>query len=193
MSWQHWRTPEGRAGFTKKRAETAGWTDDRVELFRKLYSEGLSHSKIGTELDITRSASIGKAHRLGLETRERLTAAPRSKKRKAAGIDSGGGLATKIKFKIQRPPVLKPTEKRELRPDQSHDAVLFSERRERGEDNPGACAWPLWNDKTPADERKCCGSLAAAGHSYCPRHHRIAYVKPTDQRRGGWRNYSRLG
>lgn len=44
------------------------WTDDRVELLRKLVAEGLSCSQIAAEIGgITRNAVIGKMHRLGLE------------------------------------------------------------------------------------------------------------------------------
>ena len=43
------------------------WTDDRVEILKKLWAEGLSASQIARELgDVTRNAVIGKVHRLGL-------------------------------------------------------------------------------------------------------------------------------
>ena len=46
------------------------WTDERVELLKKLWSDGLSASQIATELGgITRNAVIGKVHRLGLSGR----------------------------------------------------------------------------------------------------------------------------
>ena len=47
------------------------WTDERVELLRKLWLEGLSASQIASELSngITRNAVIGKVHRLGLSGR----------------------------------------------------------------------------------------------------------------------------
>jgi len=46
------------------------WTEERLEKFRRLYDEGLSHSKIAAEMGgITRNASIGKAARLGLPSR----------------------------------------------------------------------------------------------------------------------------
>ena len=44
-----------------------GWTDERVELLKKLWADGLSASQIAAELGgITRNAVIGKVHRLGL-------------------------------------------------------------------------------------------------------------------------------
>ena len=47
--------------------EMPTWTDDRVELLKKRWGESLSASQIAAELGgITRSAVIGKVHRLGL-------------------------------------------------------------------------------------------------------------------------------
>ena len=46
------------------------WNDERVELLKRLWSEGLSASQIASELGgITRNAVIGKVHRLGLSGR----------------------------------------------------------------------------------------------------------------------------
>jgi GcrA cell cycle regulator len=59
------------------------WTDERVELLKKLWSDGLSASQIAAELGgITRNAVIGKVHRLGLAGRAKspTSAAPRPRK-----------------------------------------------------------------------------------------------------------------
>ncbi|MCR9127042.1 MAG: GcrA cell cycle regulator [Rhodobacteraceae bacterium] len=46
------------------------WTDERVELLRKMWSDGQSASQIAKELGgVTRNAVIGKVHRLGLSNR----------------------------------------------------------------------------------------------------------------------------
>ncbi len=46
------------------------WTDERVELLKKMWSEGQSASQIAKELgSVTRNAVIGKVHRLGLSNR----------------------------------------------------------------------------------------------------------------------------
>jgi len=46
------------------------WTDERVELLKKLWADGLSASQIATKLgEVTRNAVIGKVHRLGLAGR----------------------------------------------------------------------------------------------------------------------------
>lgn len=65
---------------------TIGWTDERVELLKKLWSDGLSASQIAAELGgITRNAVIGKVHRLGLSNRgPGANGVPR-----APGLDDG--------------------------------------------------------------------------------------------------------
>lgn len=46
------------------------WTDDRVEVLKKMWTEGQSASQIAKELGgVTRNAVIGKVHRLGLSNR----------------------------------------------------------------------------------------------------------------------------
>ena len=46
------------------------WNDERVELLKKMWSEGQSASQIAKELgNVTRNAVIGKVHRLGLSNR----------------------------------------------------------------------------------------------------------------------------
>src|SRR3990170_2817066 len=66
------------------------WTDERVELLRKLWSEGLSASQIAAQLgSVTRNAVIGKVHRLKLSSRGRTTAAaPRQKKTSQGAVGS---------------------------------------------------------------------------------------------------------
>ena len=55
-----------------------GWTDERVEQLKGLWSEGLSASQIARALGgISRNAVIGKVHRLGLAGRAAPTRAER--------------------------------------------------------------------------------------------------------------------
>jgi len=57
------------------------WTDERVELLKKMWGEGQSASQIAKELGgVTRNAVIGKVHRLGLSNRAGGTAAPAAAK-----------------------------------------------------------------------------------------------------------------
>ncbi|MGZ8349921.1 MAG: GcrA family cell cycle regulator [Allosphingosinicella sp.] len=46
------------------------WTDERIERLRELWSQGVTASQIADELGgVSRNAVIGKAHRLGLQSR----------------------------------------------------------------------------------------------------------------------------
>lgn len=46
------------------------WTDERVEIVTKLWSEGLTASAIGRRIGVTKNAIVGKVHRLGLPARQ---------------------------------------------------------------------------------------------------------------------------
>ena len=55
------------------------WTDDRVEILKKLWVEGQSASQIAKELGgVTRNAVIGKVHRLGLSNRATSSSSSKS-------------------------------------------------------------------------------------------------------------------
>ena len=46
------------------------WTDERVEMLKQLWTDGLSASQIARKMGgVTRNAVIGKVHRLGLSGR----------------------------------------------------------------------------------------------------------------------------
>src|SRR5881227_2604841 len=67
--------------------EAMSWTDERVEILKKLWADGLSASQIAAELGgVTRNAVIGKVHRLGLSGRAKSTsnASPRPRKPRSA-------------------------------------------------------------------------------------------------------------
>ena len=60
------------------------WTDERVEVLKKMWGEGQSASVIAKELGgVTRNAVIGKVHRLGLSNRVTSTTAKPAVKEKA--------------------------------------------------------------------------------------------------------------
>ena len=65
-----------------------GWTEERVELLKKLWLEGLSASQIAGVLGegVTRNAVIGKVHRLKLSGRAKpASSAPRVRQCATAG------------------------------------------------------------------------------------------------------------
>ena len=65
------------------------WTDERVELLKKLWAEGLSARQIADQLGgVTRNAVIGKVHRLGLSGRA-TTSRPKTMRPRKKRVDSG--------------------------------------------------------------------------------------------------------
>ncbi len=84
-----------------------GWTEERVELLKKLWLEGLSASQIAGVLGegVTRNAVIGKVHRLKLSGRAkpassapRVRQAPRPAARRVASPSSSGGMRSNSGF-----------------------------------------------------------------------------------------------
>src|SRR3989440_2851224 len=58
------------AGIARAGELRMAWNDERVDLLKKLWSDGLSASQIAGRLGgVTRNAVIGKVHRLGLSGR----------------------------------------------------------------------------------------------------------------------------
>ncbi|MGB7286060.1 MAG: GcrA family cell cycle regulator [Salaquimonas sp.] len=67
------------------------WTDERVDILRKLWTEGLSASQIAAELGgVTRNAVIGKVHRLGLSGRAKGSNQSTGGRRKTAQAKPAG-------------------------------------------------------------------------------------------------------
>lgn len=84
------------------------WTDERVELLKKMWSEGQSASQIAKELGgVTRNAVIGKVHRLGLSNRAGATPAPAEAK----------PVEPKTQAKAKAPPKPAPANKPEPAPE----------------------------------------------------------------------------
>jgi GcrA cell cycle regulator len=166
-----------------------GWTDERVELLARLWSEGLSASQIAAQLgDVTRNAVIGKVHRLGLSGRAKPNGAasqqerPRPKVVRAvppAGFQgvASGGAAQNGSGMAGQTSVSTVAEVLEL----EDVAVPPSERVTIMELRDSMCRWPL-GDPTTA-EFGYCGTRSITGLPYCTHHARIAYQPATDRRR----------
>ena len=85
------------------------WTDERVELLKKMWGEGQSASQIAKELGgVTRNAVIGKVHRLGLSNRatsgSATKAAPKEAKNAASKPKAAPKKAPKPKPDIKAQP-----------------------------------------------------------------------------------------
>lgn len=157
------------------------WTDERVELLKKLWSDGLSASQIAAELGgITRNAVIGKVHRLGLSGRAKSasTAAPRQRKARSSAhmlrmprgsIRGNTALAHAYDYEVEATPEL------------IENIIPIGQRRTLLELTEQTCRWPIGDPGT--SEFFFCGGNALTGLPYCAYHSRIAHQPASERRR----------
>ena len=130
------------------------WTYERIEKLKQLWEEGLTASRIASELgDITRNAVIGKAHRLGLSGR-------------MAAKSSSSGISIIRKKKIN---IFKTQKIIEITPksDEPMNPTAFRDIKD------GLCRWPLGEPEN--SNFKFCGRTTNEGFVYCQSHHKQAY------------------
>ncbi len=162
------------------------WNDERVELLKKLWTDGLSASQIAGELGgVTRNAVIGKVHRLGLSGRAKspaASAAPRQRKVPAPRQPVRTTSIPQVRGNVALAPMvfsetyLQPA----LRP-QAEVVVPMSRRVQIMELKEAMCKWPI-GDPTQADFVYC-GADCSFGTPYCTHHSAIAYQPAADRRR----------
>jgi GcrA cell cycle regulator len=176
------------------------WTDERVELLKKLWMEGLSASQIAAELSdgVTRNAVIGKVHRLKLSARAkpasstpRARSTPRPAPRRVAspGGSHGASVAGMIKRTVMRTQVmgataLAATEEMEVEAYVAPAAELYIPEAERIgllSLNEHTCKWPIGDPLTP--DFYFCGRESEEGHPYCEFHSRRAYHQVEKRKR----------
>lgn len=164
------------------------WTEERVELLKRLWAEGLSASQIAGQMGgVTRNAVIGKVHRLGLSGRTKSGAAPspQPRPRKAARSPSHP-LTHRPAAAGNAAPAFMPAPQAEPEPERDialdDDVVIpMSERVTIMELRDTMCRWPMGDPTTP--EFRFCGAKAAASLPYCAHHCRIAYQPAAERRR----------
>jgi GcrA cell cycle regulator len=162
------------------------WTDERVELLRKLWLEGLSASQIAGQLanGITRNAVIGKVHRLGLSGRVKAQAAPstrvRLKQQQPQRVMSTRSSGTMMRGNTALALKAEPFE--HLMPRPETIVIPMSERVTILDLKEAMCRWPH-GDPTSMEFRYCGAKKAVTGEGpYCSYHTRMAY-QPIQERR----------
>ncbi len=175
------------------------WTDERVELLRRLWSEGLSASQIAAQIGgVSRNAVIGKVHRLKLSGRGKQTSAqPRAKKpvpvaqsarstssarttspggssRISSHTHAVGATALKADYQVQAIAATVLEFAPALTPPVSK-ALKLVELSER------TCKWPI-GDPLAVDFNFCGNDSGDAG-PYCQFHAKMAYQPASDRRR----------
>ena len=182
------------------------WTDDRVEVLKKMWGEGQSASQIAKELGgVTRNAVIGKVHRLGLSNRTTTnTAAKADAKPKAAPK-----APAKQKVEMRTEPAIKPVDPnlpksnlparkmiipagQPLPPQPSANEISPEALAKVNEIEKKAkkltlmeltertCKWPVGDPAT--EDFWFCGLIVQQGKPYCEAHVGVAF-QPMSARR----------
>lgn len=168
------------------------WTDERVELLRKLWAEGLSASQIAAQLGaVSRNAVIGKVHRLKLSSRGRSTTSQTRTKKASQGASvtkaaarptpptrtittSIGATALQADFDAQ------PVARHYIRPAENV-VVPISRRLKLVQLSERTCKWP--NGDPLSEDFNFCGNDSADTGPYCTYHSRIAFQPAAERRR----------
>ena len=153
-----------------------GWTDERVELLKKLWQDGLSASQIAKQLGgVTRNAVIGKVHRLGLSGRaapskpaRTVFKAPRPARPAAAAPSAPRRLAEPVS------PQVAPTPVRYVEEAPGSATVLTL--------GAHMCKWPIGDPSL--DSFTFCGRRSGEG-PYCLEHSEVAYQPTQAKKRTG--------
>ncbi len=173
------------------------WTEQRIEMLRKLWGQGQTASQIATLLGgVTRNAVIGKAHRLGLTGRPSPikregteAAAPRRKpaaqRRQQPAV---AAMPAPRHAVAQTPATTVPTEPRYSAPAPEMTETRIepvvaqtkapSAPRVAAQAGSKSCSWPVGDPKQPGFH--FCGDAAEAGRPYCAHHCGIAYHRKSE-------------
>lgn len=173
------------------------WTDERVELLRKLWADGLSASQIAAQMGgVSRNAVIGKVHRLKLSGRGKQTSSqPRVKK----PASSGGGtrVSSSPRPSSSGPRVSSHTHSigaTALKADYEVRAVSATvlefvpalvapepKRIKLVELSERTCKWPIGDPLS--QEFAFCGHESGDTGPYCQFHAKMAYQPASERRR----------
>ncbi|MBS0234951.1 MAG: GcrA cell cycle regulator [Proteobacteria bacterium] len=157
------------------------WTDERVELLKRLWSEGLSASQIAGRLgSVTRNAVIGKVHRLGLSGRATTSRMkshrPRTRmasvKRPAKPRFAQSGNPAVRALYMDAEAYVAPAEEIE---------IPLAERKTIQTLGECSCRWPIGDPQTP--EFHFCGRTKVPLLPYCEVHARRAFQPVAPRRR----------
>ena len=190
----------------KERSAGMNWTDERVELLKKLWSDGLSASQIAAQLGgVSRNAVIGKVHRLKLSGRGKTTkATPRTKKPVETVVNNGTqapratrttpvqpvAAAVAAASKSQ-PSTIGATALKldfvadavsEVEEQPSTDVVVpMSRHLSLLQLSENTCKWPVGDPLS--DDFYFCGADAGDSGPYCAFHAKLAFQPVSERRR----------
>ena len=187
-----------------------GWTDERVEMLKQLWTEGLSASQIADRMGgVSRNAVIGKVHRLKLESRAKSTVGAVSAPLQASERPAPQPRYAEIevsetvvspRFVPQQPSVTQRSMPRtmgatalKMEPDDEHELMAQESLQTSGEVVPIArkltlvqltentCKWPVGDPLKP--DFHFCGNSARDSSPYCAYHAKLAFQPASERRR----------
>lgn len=165
-------------------ADTFDWNDETIAKLRELWAAGLSGSAIGLKMNISKSAVVGKAHRLNLpmrrspikrsvESSERKPRPPR--RAKGATLPPLGSMAAPA------PPAAPVASAAPPAPPAEPDEGASAPRAMlRYIDSRSACCWPIGEPGSKAF-RYCADPIVKMGRPYCAHHTALSTVEKQTQ------------
>lgn len=182
------------------------WTDERVQLLKKLWVDGQSASQIAKELGgVTRNAVIGKVHRLGLSnrtagsgtksdapTKAEASLAPTSKPKaipkpevvaKPVGPEAAAPIPMRKAIIPAGQPLPPQPSANEISPEALAKVTEIEKKSKKLsllELTERTCKWPVGDPAT--EEFWFCGLATKAGKPYCEAHVGVAF-QPMSARR----------
>ena len=149
----------------------SGWNDERVELLKTLWADGLSASQIASKIgSFTRNAVIGKVHRLGLAGRATTSRVRTARPRTTAGLFPARPARPTGSRSRQPARVIPRVIRLRALPDlgPAPDGVIGI-----AELQDDMCRWPVGD---PMEQGfHFCGRHKSAGVPYCEHHAASAY------------------
>lgn len=146
--------------------QSIGWSEDRETQLVEMWQSGLTGSQIAKRLGgVTRSAVIGKVHRMGMARKTNLglarkLGAKKSRKRK-------GAKRPVLKFGRERTEA--PVKPSPLPPEREKPAQLFH----LADLEDHQCRY--YDGDPKQSDGGYCGCATATGSSYCAEHHAVVY------------------
>ncbi len=161
------------------------WNDERVELLKKLWSEGLSASQIAGRLgSVTRNAVIGKVHRLGLSGRATTSRMKTHRPRARLATAKRATHNNKPRFAVAGNPAVRGLftgEGEAYVPPAEEMVIPLAERKTIQTLTECSCRWPI-GDPQMADFHFC-GKNKVPLLPYCEHHARRAFQPAVPRRR----------
>lgn len=153
------------------------WKDERIEELRRLWIEGLSATSIAAHFsDVSRSAVLGKVHRLGLARRRTRTRSTAPQVRRRRTVRTRPVETHNWRWGVAPNPILNPVKSRAA----PSSAELRALEVQAGakllpllELEPGMCRWPIGDPQ--CESFGFCGRARVEGIPYCLRHAIVAF------------------